>query len=69
MKLILCQYRRSKTKGTVENLAKLCDRLLSYNNEFETLDDLIEIVNKFNEECDKERSQSHNRIVNDVFED
>ena len=64
---ILCQARRPKTKGTVENLAKLCDRLLSYNNEFETLDDLIKIVNKFNEECGKEKSQAHNKIVNDVF--
>ena len=66
---ILCQARRPKTKGTVENLAKLCDRLLSYNNEFETLDDLIKIVNKFNEECGKERSQAHNKIVNEVFEE
>lgn len=66
---ILCQSRRPKTKGTVENLAKLCDRLLSYNNEFETLDDLIEIVNKFNEECGKEKSQAHNKIVNEVYEE
>ena len=66
---ILCQARRPKSKGTVENLAKLCDRLLSYNNEFETLDDLIEIVNKFNEECGKEKSQVHNKVVNDVFEE
>ena len=56
-------------RSTVENLAKLCDRLLSYNNEFETLDDLIEIVNKFNEECGKEKSQAHNKVVNDVFEE
>lgn len=66
---ILCQSKRPKTKGTVENLAKLCDRLKSYNNEFETLEDLINIVNKFNEECGKEKSQAHNKIVNDVFED
>ena len=65
----MCQSRRPKSKGTVENLAKLCDRLLSYNNEFETLNDLIEIVNKFNEECGKEKSQAHNKIVNDVFEE
>ena len=68
-KPILCQTRRPKTKGIVENLAKLCDRLLSYNNEFETLEDLINIVNKFNEECGKEKSQAHNKIVNEVFED
>lgn len=66
---ILCQARRPKTKGTVENLAKLCDRLKSYNNEFETLEDLINIVNKFNEECGKEKSQAHNKIVDEVFED
>jgi len=66
---ILCQSKRPQTKGTVENLAKLCDRLLSYNNEFETLEDLISIVNKFNEECGKEKSQAHNKIVNEVFEE
>ena len=66
---ILCQARRPKSKGTVENLAKLCDRLKSYNNEFETLDDLINIVNKFNEECGNEKSQAHNKIVNEVFKD
>lgn len=66
---ILCQSKRPQTKGTVENLAKLCNRLLSYNNEFETLDDLIKIVNKFNEECGKEKSQAHNKVVNEVFED
>lgn len=68
-KPILCQAKRPKTKGTVENMAKLCDRLLSYNNEFETLEDLIDIVNKFNKECGKEKSQAHNKIVDDVFED
>lgn len=70
-KPILCRARRPKSKGTVENLAKLCDRLKSYNNEFESLDDLVNIVNivnKFNEECGKEKSQAHNKIVNDVFE-
>jgi len=66
---ILCQARRPKTKGTVENLAKLCDRLKSYNNEFNNLEEIIEIVKKFNKECGEEKSQAHNKIVNDVFED
>ena len=65
---ILCRARRPQTKGTVENMAKLCNRLLSYNNEFETLNDLISIVNKFNEECGNEKSQAHNKIVNEVFQ-
>ena len=68
-KPILCRAKRPKTKGTVENMAKLYDRLHSHNNEFETLDDLINIVNKFNEECGKEKSQAHNKIVNEVFEE
>lgn len=68
-KPILCQARRPKSKGTVENLAKLCDRLKAYDGEFETLDNLIDIVNKFNEECGKEKSQAHNKIVNEVFEE
>ena len=67
-KPILCRARSPKSKGTVENSAKLCDRLKSYNNEFESLDDLVNIVNKFNEECGKEKSQAHNKSVNDVFE-
>lgn len=66
---ILCRAKRPKTKGTVENMAKLCERLRSYNNEFETLDDLIKIVNKFNEECGKEKSQAHNKIVDDVYQE
>lgn len=66
-KPILCKTRRPKTKGTVENLAKLCDRLLSYNNEVDGLEDIIKIVNKFCEECGKEKSQAHNEIVDDVF--
>lgn len=66
---ITCQSRRAKTKGTVENMAKLVDRLLSYNEEFETLEELQKIVLKFNEECAKEKSQSHNKIVNDVFDE
>ena len=30
---------------------------------------LPKIVNTFNEECGKEKSQAHNKIVNDVFEE
>jgi len=68
-KPILCQVKRPKSKGTVENLARLCDRLKSYDGEFDTLEDLINIVNKFNEECGKEKSQAHNKIVNEAFEE
>lgn len=66
---ITCQSKRAKTKGTVENMAKLVDRLLSYNEEFETLEDLQDIIKRFNDECGKEKSQAHNRIVNEVFDE
>lgn len=64
---IPCRPRRPQTKGSVEALAKLCDRLLAYNNEFETVEDLENIVNTFNKYINEEVSQSHNRIVNEVF--
>jgi len=64
---IPCRPRRPQSKGSVEALAKLCNRLLAYNHEFETIEDLENIVTKFIESINKEVSQSHNRIVNDVF--
>ncbi len=67
-KPIPCKPRRPQSKGTVEAFAKLCDRLLAYNNEFVTIEDLEQIVNTFNENINNETSQSHNRIVNEVFE-
>ena len=67
-KPIPCKPRRPQSKGTVEAFAKLCDRLLAYNNEFVTIEDLEQIVNTFNDNINNETSQSHNRIVNEVFE-
>ena len=64
---IPCRPRRPQSKGSVEALAKLCDRLLAYNHEFETIEDLEKIVNTFNENINNEVSQSHNRVVNEVF--
>lgn len=64
---ITCRPRRPQTKGSVEALAKLCDRLLAYNYEFETIEDLEIIVNTFYKNINDETSQSHNRIVNEVF--
>lgn len=39
-----------------------------YNHEFESVEDLEKIVNTFNENINNEVSQSHNRVVNEVFE-
>ncbi len=41
-----CQAYRPETKGKVESLAKCIDELKVYNNEFEDLNELNEIVNK-----------------------
>lgn len=41
---------------------------MAYNNEFESVEDLEKIVNTFNENINEEISQSHNRVVNEVFE-
>ena len=66
-KPIPCRPRRPESKGTVEAFAKLTDRLLAYNNEFETIEDLEKIIENFNKSINKEVSQAHNRVVNEVF--
>lgn len=62
-----CRPRRPQTKGSVEAFAKLCDRLIAYNHEFETVEELEKIVERFNKEINNEVSQAHNRVVNEVF--
>lgn len=55
---ILCRAFRPQTKGKVENLAKIMDRLDAYNNEFETIDDLDEIIRELNIDLNNELSQA-----------
>lgn len=57
-KPISCRPYRPQTKGKVEALARTVDRLNVYNGEFDTLDDLIDLVFEFNEELNKESSQA-----------
>ena len=45
---IACKNFRPCTKGRVENLAKIMDRLKAYNEEFEDFDDLEKIVKDLN---------------------
>lgn len=66
-KPIPCRPRRPESKGTVEVFAKLTDRLLAYSNEFETIEDLENILENFNKSINEEVSQAHNRVVNEVF--
>lgn len=57
---ITCRIYRPQTKGKVESLAKLVDRLQVYNHEFETYEELEKIVKVFMKEINNEISQGTN---------
>ena len=64
---IPCRTRRPESKGTVEAFAKLTSRLLAYNHEFESIEDLEKIIDTFNTNINNEVSQAHNRVINEIF--
>lgn len=57
---IACRPYRPQTKGKVESLAKLTNRLDVYNYEFDDTDDLIKIVEEVNLSLNNEIAQSIN---------
>ena len=57
---ITCMVYRPQTKGKVEALAKLVDRLKVYNHEFEDYEELEKIVKLFMQEINNEISQGTN---------
>lgn len=61
-KPIACRAYRPQTKGKAEALAKLTNRLVVYNEEFEDYAELESIVKKFNEEINCEISQATNEM-------
>ncbi len=63
----LCRAFRPQTKGRVENLAKIMDRLKVFNNNFETIDDLDEIIIELNEDLNNEICQATNETPNNRF--
>jgi len=65
---ITCRIYRPQTKGKVESLAKLVDRLKVYNNEFETYEELEKIVKVFMKEVNIEVSQGTNEKPVDRLE-
>lgn len=67
--IITCRPYRAKTKGKVESLAKLVDRLKVYNREFDTFEELEKIVEDFNKEINSEISQGTNEKPFDRFEE
>ena len=63
----LCRAFRPQTKGRVENVTKIMDRLYAFNNEFDTIDDLDEIVMELNEDLNNEICQSTDETPNNRF--
>lgn len=63
-----CVSWRPETKGKVETVAKITNRLKAYNNEFETIDELIEIVKTINRCCNNEIQATTKEIPNIRFE-
>ena len=65
---IACRPYRPQTKGKVEALAKLMDRLKAYNEEFDTWDDILNIVKNFRYDINHELSQGCDEIPAERFE-
>lgn len=68
-KIVTCRPYRPRTKGKVETLAKIMNRLKAFDFEFKSKEDLVEIVNKLNYELNYvEKSQATNEIPINLFE-
>lgn len=63
-----CRPYRPQTKGKVEALAKTINRLKVYNDEFETIEDLEEIVRELMDELNAEISQATGHPPNELWE-
>ena len=63
-----CMAFRPRTKGKVEVVAKIMDRLKAYNNEFDTLDELNNIVKHLMETVNCEIQQSTKEKPIDRFQ-
>ena len=63
-----CMAYRPETKGKVEVVAKIMNRLKVYNDEIQTFEDLQRIARELNEEINNVVCQSTLRIPNELFE-
>lgn len=52
---VLCRAYRPQTKGKVEVVAKTLERLRVYNEEFDTFEEIENIVKEFNKELNEEK--------------
>ena len=68
-KIITCRPYRPQTKGNVETLAKVMNRLKAYNHEFKDKEELSLIVDQLKYELNfEEKSQATNEIPRVLFE-
>lgn len=68
-KIITCRPYRPRTKGKVETLAKIMNRLKAFDREFKDCKELNEIVAKLNYSLNyEEKSQATNEIPNILFQ-
>ena len=63
-----CRPYRPQTKGKVEALARVMNRLNVFNNEFETIDELDEIVRELRSDLNNEISQATGKPPNVLWE-
>jgi len=68
-KIVTCRPYRLKTKGKVETLAKIMNRLKTYDYEFSDIEELEQIVKTLNYELNYvEKSQATNEIPKVLFD-
>ncbi|MDD2181720.1 MAG: IS21 family transposase [Bacilli bacterium] len=68
-KIIACRAYRPRTKGKVETLAKIMNRLRAFDYEFSNIEELNDVVNKLLKELNEvEKSQAINEIPVKKFE-
>ena len=68
-KIITCRPYRPRTKGKVETLAKIMNRLKAYDYEFNNVDELKQVVMNLNYQLNyEEKSQATNEIPITLFE-
>ena len=63
-----CRPYRPQTKGKVEIVAKVMDRLKAYNNEFSNIYELISVIENLRRELNNEIVQGVNQTPNERFE-
>ena len=68
-KIVTCRPYKPQTKGKVETLAKIMNRLKAYNHEFKDKEELSLIVDQLKYELNfEEKSQATNEIPRKLFE-